>query len=55
MKRRLESEEHYNDSGEVDNFMMAEQEMLEYEEYEKQLDCEDECLDDDESSEDEIV
>jgi len=35
--------------------MIAEQEMLEYEEYEKQLDCEDEYLEDDDSSEDEIV
>ena len=54
-KRRLKSEEYYNDTREVDNFMIAEQEMLEYEEYEKQLDCENECLEDDESSEDEIV
>ena len=54
-KRRLESEEHYNDTGEINNFMIAEQEMLEYEEYEKQLEYEDECLEDDESSEDDYV
>ena len=54
-KRRLESEEHYNDTGEVDNFMIAEQEKIEYEEYEKQIDCDDESLYDDESSEEELI
>ena len=54
-KRRLESEEYYNDTGELDRFVIAENEMLEYEEYEKQFDYDDDYFDDDESLEDEII